>query len=110
MPNHCIQTLNKFPSENNIDFEVIFNENPARRLRNLQESTATVSDINLCDKSWIRDANLIRSAGFVRHTGNTDGIIGIALNGVPIYAGTSELGYDAFFPKSYGKFTNPRRV
>ena len=70
----------------------------------------TISDINLCDKSWIRDANLFRSVGFIKHSGNTDGIVGIALNGVPIYSGTSELGYDAFYPKSYGKFVNPKRV
>ena len=76
----------------------------------MQQATSTTSDINLCDKSWIRDANLIRSVGFVKHSGNTDGIVGIALNGVPIYSGTSELGFDAFFPKSYGKFVNPKRI
>ena len=110
MPSHCFQTLSKFPGENMIEFEVTFNENPTSRLRNLQEATSTASDINLCDKSWIRDANL-RSAGFVKHSGNTDGIVGIALNGVPIYSGTSELGFDAFFPKSYsGRFSTPKRV
>ena len=102
--------MSKFPGENNVDFEVTFNEDPAHRLRNLQATSSRTADIELCDKSWTRDANLIRTVGFVKHSGNTDGIVGIALNGVPIYAGTSELSYDAFFPKSYGKFTNPKRI
>lgn len=33
---------------------------------------------------------------------NTDPIVGIALNGVFFFSGTSEYGFDAFFPKSYG--------
>lgn len=28
-------------------------------------------------------------------------IVGIALNGVPILSGTSELGFDAYYPKTY---------
>lgn len=28
-------------------------------------------------------------------------VVGVALNGVPILAGTSELGFDAFSPKTY---------
>lgn len=69
-----------------------------------------MSDIDKCDKSWVRDANLIRTVGYVKFSGNTDGIVGISLNGVPIYSGTSELGFDAFYPKSYGRFVNPRKV
>jgi len=30
-----------------------------------------------------------------------DKVVGIALNGVPFFAGTSELGFDVFSPKSY---------
>jgi hypothetical protein len=30
-----------------------------------------------------------------------DKVVGIALNGVPIFFGTSELGFDVFKPKSY---------
>lgn len=33
--------------------------------------------------------------------------MGVALNGVFLKAGISELGYDAFFPKAYGTFDNP---
>ena len=69
-----------------------------------------MSDIDNCDKSWTRDANLIKTAGFFKLSGSTDGIVGIALNGVPIYAGTSELGFDAFFPRAFGRYVNPRRA
>ena len=33
---------------------------------------------------------------------SSDYIVGIALNGVFIFSGTSEYGFDAFYPKSYG--------
>ena len=32
-------------------------------------------------------------------------IVGIAINGVPIHSGTSELHYDAFYPKDYSTYT-----
>jgi len=28
-------------------------------------------------------------------------VVGIALNGVPLFSGTSEFGFDVFFPKKY---------
>jgi len=30
-----------------------------------------------------------------------DKVVGIALNGVPFFSGTSELGFDVFSPKTY---------
>jgi hypothetical protein len=41
---------------------------------------------------------------------NSDSIVGVALNGVFLFAGTSEYGYDAFFPKAYGNMKNPQAV
>ena len=63
----------------------------------------------MCSQSWTRDGNL-KGHGFVRHQGITDGIVGVALNGVPFYTGTSVFGYDAFFPQAYGGRQNPRRM
>jgi len=36
--------------------------------------------------------------------------VGIALNGVFLFSGTSEYGYDAFFPKAYGNMNSPQAV
>ena len=36
--------------------------------------------------------------------------MGIALNGVFLFSGTSEFGYDAFFPKAYGNMRNPQAM
>src|SRR5450830_1333808 len=41
---------------------------------------------------------------------NSDNVVGVALNGVFLFAGLSEKGYDAFYPKSYGKKTDPAGV
>lgn len=41
---------------------------------------------------------------------NSDNIVGMALNGVFLFAGTSEYGYDAFFPKAWGNLKNPQAV
>lgn len=38
---------------------------------------------------------------------NSDQIVGIAINGVFLFAGTSQLGYDAFYPKAWGQKKNP---
>jgi len=41
--------------------------------------------------------------GYVEYISGVDihKVIGIALNGVPIFFGTSELGFDVFYPKKY---------
>ena len=41
---------------------------------------------------------------------NSDQVVGISLNGVLLFTGTSEYGYDAFFPKAYGNMKNPQAV
>ena len=41
---------------------------------------------------------------------SSDDIVGIAMNGVFIFTGTSELGYDAFFPNAYGSNTDPLKI
>ncbi len=38
-----------------------------------------------------------------------DHVVGIALNGVPIFSGTSELGFDAYAPQSY-KGLSPKSI
>jgi hypothetical protein len=40
----------------------------------------------------------------------SDSVVGVALNGVLLFTGTSEYGYDAFFPKAYGNMKSPRKV
>ena len=66
-------------------------------------------DATLCSTAWTRDGNL-KHYNYVRHSGETDGIVGITFNGVPIHIGTSELGYDAFFPNSYGGRKTPKKA
>lgn len=41
---------------------------------------------------------------------NSDMIVGVALNGVFFFSGTSNLGYDAFYPKAYGTNVHPRAM
>ena len=102
-------------------------------------SLTTQSDLNsvLCDGYWA-NLNLIdaaiyyteeilstasftyRGKGFQNYYNltispdtrlqNSDSIVGVALNGVFLFAGTSEYGYDAFFPKAYGNMVNPQAI
>ena len=109
MPDHCFESNTRFPAENLIDFEVEFNIYSNLLSFNEQDSQ-TLADISLCGKAWTKDTQLMRKHKFIKHSGTTDNIVGITLNGLPIYSGTSEFGYDAYFPKSYGKNTNPRAV
>jgi len=37
----------------------------------------------------------------------SDSIVGFGINGVLLFSGASELGYDAFYPKSWGSRQNP---
>lgn len=41
---------------------------------------------------------------------SSDAIVGVAINGVLLFAGVSSYGYDAFFPKAYGNMKNPQAV
>ena len=47
------------------------------------------------------DDNLPGRTKFVKYSGTTNKVVGIAFNGVPIMAGTGETGFDPFFPKAY---------
>lgn len=39
-----------------------------------------------------------------------DNFVGVSINGVLLYTGASELGYDAFYPKAYGGYNKPTVV
>ena len=39
--------------------------------------------------------------GYVANSGDMKGVVGVALNGVPFFSGTSEKGFDAYYPKTY---------
>ena len=41
---------------------------------------------------------------------NSDQVVGIAMNGVFIFAASSEFGYDAFFPRAYGNRKTPKAI
>lgn len=98
LPNHCIQTKTAFPHENEIDFEVDFNRytgEPARRAPSL--NAGADEKLFKSAPSWTRDDNALSSHNFVRHSGQTEGVVGIAFNGVPIHAATSFDNYGPLF-------------
>jgi hypothetical protein len=41
---------------------------------------------------------------------DSNSIVGVAINGVFFFSGSSHFGYDAFFPKAYGTRTTPRAI
>lgn len=41
---------------------------------------------------------------------SSEQVVGVALNGVFLFSGTSEFGYDAFFPKAYGNKKSPKAL
>ena len=107
LPNHCIQTSTTFPTENLIDFEVDFNS-PKSDLSLIQLNTQIKVDAVLCSKTWTDETDLEANQNFVLHSGDTYGVVGIALNGVPIYQGISADNMDAFFPVTSDDFTVER--
>ena len=56
------------------------------------------------------DDTLRNIHNYVGYSGIREKIVGIAANGVPIYQGTSELKYDAFFPKAYNLYRYPKAI
>lgn len=64
----------------------------------------------MCANDWTNDNNFRAIYEYTGNNANSNGIVGIALNGVPIYTGTSELKYDAFYPKGYSLYKNPKIV
>jgi hypothetical protein len=56
----------------------------------------------LCNYSWTLNSGLNSMLFFKNYSGDIDHIVGIAINGVPIFSGVSTLGYDPYGPKLYG--------
>ena len=101
MPDHCFYSENKFPKENDIDFEVNFNL-PYSKLTDITIDSRDIATVIYCGGgSWIKDTNL-KDYGYKKYSGDTTSVVGISLNGVLFYSGLSELKYDAFYPPSYG--------
>eukprot|EP00347_Sterkiella_histriomuscorum_P016074 403354588 len=109
MPDHCMQSMNVFPEENDIDFQVRYNIRPSE-LKTLDIYSQTQYDNYACSNIWLSEGNLMKEHKFELNSGETRSVIGISLNGVPIVSGTSELGYDALAPKKYGANIDPQPI
>lgn len=59
----------------------------------------------MCASAWpssTASTTALTNLKYTAHSGtNIAKIVGVALNGVPIFSGVSELGMDAYSPKSY---------
>ena len=64
----------------------------------------------LCDEPAVDNLSIDPQYHFIKYSGVIDDIVGFAFNGVPFFSGTSELNYDAFFPKSYTGYASPLKV
>ncbi len=112
MPNHCY-TANAFaPEPTTIDFTVDFNPKAWElkddevpndpKLINNRFQTQTDIDLALCD-SEVPESLIPVDNDFVNNVDVTnDRVVGVAITGASIFSGTSELQYDAFYPKAYG--------
>lgn len=73
-------------------------------------TTQALVNTKQCTPSWTDfTAGQVTTYSFNKnaaYTGSLTGVVGIATNGVPIHAGTSELNFDFFAPKG----TNSRRI
>lgn len=67
-----------------------------------------MNDIEGSGDEWTSDPNNILYP--LLPLAKPDGVVGIALNGVFLFSGTSYLGYDALFPSHYGTFKSPERL
>eukprot|EP00347_Sterkiella_histriomuscorum_P013180 403365703 len=109
MPDHCMQSRNKFPEDNPIRFQVEFNIDPAR-LPVLDIQRQNDADFYYCLAAWTSDGNLEKRHSYYAKSGVTDGVVGISINGVPIHTGISENQYDPFFPQEFGGHMNPQKL
>eukprot|EP00347_Sterkiella_histriomuscorum_P006962 403350773 len=109
MPDHCFDSTILFAKENEVDFEVKFNVKVSS-LSKLTVATTTQALNYQCSSSWIDDSNIPSIYEYQGYSGINSKIVGITLNGVPLFHGSSELQYDAFFPKSYGLYRFPKGV
>ena len=51
----------------------------------------------------MKDNTRLAQTGFFKYSGNLDRVVGIAINGVPLFGGNSETGLDPFFPAFVGQ-------
>eukprot|EP00347_Sterkiella_histriomuscorum_P020214 403338653 len=110
MPDHCFSTANNiFPTERFIQFEVAY-DIPYSKLKKLSFGTQKLVDSVLCDDDWTIDSSFRPIYEYKGQVTNPSGVVGIAANGVPIYQGTSEFKYDAFYPKAYSVYKLPRII
>eukprot|EP00347_Sterkiella_histriomuscorum_P009381 403341427 len=109
MPDHCFDSSVIFAQENNIDFEVRFNVKTSS-LSKTSISTTTSALSYQCSSQWVDDSQLPAIYEYKSYSGTTQRVVGITLNGIPLFQGTSELQYDAFFPKSYGLYRFPKTI
>jgi hypothetical protein len=63
-----------------------------------------------CDATWWLDSNIRSYLQFSGYSGTRSSIIGVALNGVPMSNGFSELHYDFIFPKAYSTMKYPKTI
>eukprot|EP00347_Sterkiella_histriomuscorum_P024256 403331763 len=109
MPDHCFDSSVIFAQENKIDFEVRFNVKTSS-LSKTSISTTTSALSYQCSSQWVDDSQLPAVYEYKGYSGTTQRVVGIALNGVPLFQGTSELQYDSLYPKSYGLYRFPKVV
>jgi hypothetical protein len=73
-------------------------------------------DNYMCDDAWAKYKFIDTDLGYGETIGpliplnNLDKFVGISINGVFLYTGTSEFGYDAYYPKAFGGKTTPKAV
>eukprot|EP00347_Sterkiella_histriomuscorum_P003120 403365514 len=111
LPPHSYYGYYAIPAEYSIDFEVLFNPD-VEYMSKLNMTSPTVATSYLCSDYYIADKFIPSTYGFKsRYLDNegaftTETIVGIAMNGVPIKQGTTEEGYDPFFPQAYSSMNN----
>lgn len=59
-------------------------------------TTQAALDSQVCEYDWPSTSS--PPPGFTKYSGNLDGVVGVSLTGVPIFAGTSEDNKDPFYP------------
>lgn len=110
LPNHCYKAIVNNPEPQVIDFEVLFNPDVSG-VKNTEITTQVDMDLRQCTQEMGKDTTIPAENEFTLKDGNPDNrIVGVSLSGVPFFGGTSEHGYDAFFPKKYGSRDDPEKI
>lgn len=116
MPNHCYSSETA-PSPQAIDYEVIWNWQVSRSttLVTVAKDT-TLYDTLTCDAAaYTNDHPVLlaeEKADFapLSESYNMDEAVGIALNGVLFYPGSTPEKYDPIYPKGKSSKDKPKRV